>query len=66
MNFQEKKRRKLRKIRRILRDDMDFVETEKHFNFLSEELKKEFNIVDTENVSEMGYDNEGLSIIKEF
>lgn len=57
--------KKLKKIQRILRDDMPFTKTEFHYNFLSEELRAAYKIVDTSNVSNNNYDEYGLKIIED-
>lgn len=61
----EAKRRKLERIRSLLRHDMDYEESDGSFNFLTDELRRRFNIVDTENVSAHGYDPIALKIIEE-
>src|SRR4051812_36487574 len=48
--FENSKRQKLEKIRPLLRADLPYVETTNAFDFLSEALRKEFDIVDTSNV----------------
>jgi SAM-dependent methyltransferase len=57
------KQRKLERIRRLLRDDMPCVESAAGFDFLTPELRKEFKIVDTSNVSSNDYDGIVLSLI---
>jgi hypothetical protein len=59
----EGKRRKLERIRPLLRDDMPCVETETCFDFLTAELRRQFNVVDTENVSAHGYDEIAQELI---
>jgi SAM-dependent methyltransferase len=58
------KRVKLDRIRGILRDDMPYTETLSHFNFLSDELKAEFNLIDTNNVASNNYDGFILDMIE--
>lgn len=60
----EAKRRKLEKIKPLLRTDMRCLETPSYYDFLSEELRSRFNIVDTDAVSSNGYDAYGLELIK--
>ena len=50
------KARKLGAIRDLLRDDMPFTETPQHYNFLTRDLRRQFGIVDTDNVSSNDYD----------
>lgn len=59
------KKEKLNKIRAIIRDDLPYTESSKNFNFLSEELQKKYNIINTDNVSSNDYDPIALSIIEE-
>src|SRR5688572_810076 len=59
----EAKRRKLERIRPWLRADMPFVEMPGLFDFLSPELRAQFNIVDTDAVSSNGYDPHALGLI---
>jgi SAM-dependent methyltransferase len=62
--FAEQKANKLARIRSLLRDDIPFVETPLHYNFLTEELRQQFNIIDTENVSSNPYDPYALHLIE--
>jgi SAM-dependent methyltransferase len=59
------KKEKLNKIRAIIRDDLPYRESRKNFNFLSKEIKKKYNIINTKNVSSNSYDPIALSIIEE-
>lgn len=59
------KEEKLDKIRAVIRHDLSYTESSKNFNFLSGELQKKYNIVDTDNVSSNIYDPIALSIIEE-
>jgi len=59
------KKQKLEKIRMIIRDDLPFIESPENFNFLNEELRNKYNIIDTENVSSNNYDPIALSILEE-
>lgn len=58
------KRKKLEKIRHILRDDMASKKTPGYYDFLTDELRQEFNIADTDAVSSNGYDDHVLSLIE--
>ena len=60
----EAKRRKLARIRPLLRTDMPFAETPLYYDFLSEELRAQFNIVDTDAESSNGYDHYANEIIE--
>ena len=60
----EAKKRKLARIRPLLRDDMPFVETPLYYDFLSEELRAQFNIVDTDAESSNGYDRFANELIE--
>jgi SAM-dependent methyltransferase len=51
----QQKRQKLEKIRPLLDPSIPRVETQTHFNFLTEALEREFRIVDTTNVSSNPY-----------
>ncbi len=59
------KQEKLNRIRTIIREDLTYLESNQNFNFLSQELREKYNIVDTENVSSNNYDPIALSIIEE-
>lgn len=58
------KRSKLERIRHLLRTDIQYIETSNHYNFLSDELRSKFNIVDTDAVSSNGYDGYAMELIK--
>jgi len=60
----EAKRRKLERIKPLLRIDMQCIETPTYYDFLSKELRSQFNIVDTDAVSSNGYDDYGMELIK--
>ncbi len=62
--FNARKSEKMAKIRRVLRDDMPFSESEHCFDFLSQELRNEFSIIDTHAVSSNDYDRDFLSLIE--
>ena len=60
----EAKRKKLQRIRPLLRKDMPFTEKEDHlFDFMSEELRSAFGIIDTNAVSSNRYDDTVLDLI---
>lgn len=52
----EVKREKLRRIKPLLRTDLPVQETLEYYDFLTEELREQFNIVDTDAVSGHPYD----------
>lgn len=60
----EAKRRKLERIKPLLRKEMQYTETPTYYDFLSEELRSQFNIIDTHAVSSNGYDPYGMELIK--
>lgn len=64
--FLRRKKQKLDRIRSLLQDGSDFHEAEYFFDFLTAELRAEFNIVDTDNVSSHDYDRDALQIIEEY
>ena len=58
------KQRKLERIKPLLRTDLPSVKTSICYDFLSEELRTQFNIIDTDAVSSNGYDPYALEIIE--
>jgi SAM-dependent methyltransferase len=60
----EAKSRKLKQIKPLLRTHMHYVETPDYYDFLSEELRAQFNIADTDAVSSNGYDAYAMDLIK--
>jgi len=62
----EAKRRKLERIRPLLRSDMPCVETPVFHDFLSAELRAQFDIVDTDAVSSNGYDGHAMGFIERY
>lgn len=56
---------KMALIRPLLRKDLPCVETSQHYDYLSEELREDFNIVDTAAVSSNGYDRDVMELIDE-
>jgi SAM-dependent methyltransferase len=64
--FSDAKRRKLEKTRHLLRTDMQYIETSNCYDFLTKELRSEFNIVDTDAVSSNGYDGYAMGLIEKY
>jgi SAM-dependent methyltransferase len=62
--IQEAKLRKRLRIRPLLRSDMSFVEAQGTVDFLTKELRTQFNIVDTEAVSSNVYDPYAMELIE--
>jgi len=60
------KERKLEKIKPLLRTDMHFTKTSNCYDFLTNELRSEFNIIDTDAVSSNGYDAFVMDLIKKY
>lgn len=60
------KRARLERIRPHLRDDLPFEETPFHFNFVTDELRKQFGVFDTENVSDFEYTPKARAIIDQY
>jgi len=60
----ETKKKKLNKIKPLLRTDMTYLDTNDYYDFLTEELRLQFNIVDTNAVSSNGYDTYAMELIK--
>lgn len=65
-DFHRRKRAKLERIRPLLDDALPFVQTPLAYDFLTDDLRREFNIASTENVSSHGYDNEAEAIVARF
>ncbi len=61
----EAKKRKLSDIKSILRADLKSVETDSCYDFLSESLRTQFNIIDTDSVSSNGYDQYAMKLIED-
>lgn len=64
--FKRAKKHKLARIESILRADMDIRASELHFDCLSDQLRQQHGLVDTENVSAHGYDQFSLDLIEQF
>lgn len=60
------KRGKLERIRRLLRGDMEYIETSKGYDFLTEDLRSEFNIIDTDSVSSNPYDDHAMELVNRY
>lgn len=60
------KKDKLNRIKPLIQKGIPFKETEQYYDFLSDSLKKEFNIHDTTAVSSHRYDPNILSLIEEY
>jgi len=58
-------KKRLDKIRPLLRSDMPFVENNRYFNFLSPDIKNQFNIHNTKEISNHQYGNDVLPMIEE-
>jgi SAM-dependent methyltransferase len=65
-HIQMAKRDKLRRLRPLLRADLPCVESETGFNFLSEQLRNEFNIVATTAISDHPYDQYVMELIDQY
>ena len=61
--IQQAKLRKLSRIKPLLRSDMSFVETQGMVDFLTDDLRAQFNIIDTDAVSSNGYDRFAMELI---
>lgn len=60
----ESKKRKHEKIRPFLRQDMPCVEAWDNYDFLADDLRAEFNIIDTDNISGHQYDEKIINLIQ--
>lgn len=61
--FLEAKKEKLRSIASLLRSDMSHLEDGGCYDFLTQELRTKYNIVDTDAVSSHGYDVYAMEIV---
>ncbi|MEM7015788.1 MAG: class I SAM-dependent methyltransferase [Pseudomonadota bacterium] len=59
----EAKATKLQKIKPMLRSDIQSIETASCHDFLSDELREQFNIIDTDAISGHGYDAYALELV---
>lgn len=64
--FDARKRAKLDRIRPLLRTDLAMARTPQFYDFLSDEFRRQFHIVDTDNVSANQYDESARAMIDEF
>lgn len=64
--FEHRKRTKLERIRPLLRTDMGSSTDPRFHDYLSDELRVQFHIVDTDNVSANEYDETARAMIDEF
>jgi len=63
----EVKKLKLERIKHLLRFDMQYIENTGHFfNFLNEELRSKYNIVNTEAISSNAYDRNVKELISKY
>jgi len=62
----EARNRKLERIKEILRTDMECVETATCYDFLTDELRADFNIVESDAVSSHGYDGHAMGLIEKY
>ncbi|MGF1499976.1 MAG: class I SAM-dependent methyltransferase [Elainellaceae cyanobacterium] len=60
----EAQSRKLERIKPLLRDDMPYTKMPTYYDFLSEDLRRQFNIIDTDKVSSNHYDPYAMELIK--
>ncbi len=60
----EAKKRKLERIAPLLRQDVPHIKKDGYYDFLTEELRQEFNIVDTNAVSGNDYDERALEMFE--
>lgn len=60
----ESKRLRRQRIESTLREDMPYELLGKIYDFLTPELRAQFNIIDTENVSSNGYDGDAIALIE--
>ncbi len=62
----ERKLQKKQLIKNILTEKIDYDENENHLDFLTDELKEEFGVIDTNAVSNNLYDPEALNLINKY
>lgn len=58
------KKYKLQKIIPLLRHDMPYIETEYFYDFLSQDLQAQFDIIETDAVSSHGYDGYAMQLLE--
>ena len=61
-----RKRRKLDRVRPLLRDDVPVIATPGHFDCLTPELRAQFGVADTDNVSAHEYDEIARGLIAKY
>lgn len=64
--IKEAKNRKLEMIESLLRDDMSYRRNEGCYDFLSDKLREQFNIIDTNAVSSNEYDEYVMDLIRKY
>lgn len=64
--IQEPKLQKLQKVRSLIRNDMQMRESKRCFDFLTDDLRSQFNIIDTDAVSSNGYDGNVVNLINKY
>ena len=65
LKINDMRNKKKKAFEKILDKSLPFIEKDNKFNFLSEELREKFSIIDTENVSSNSYDGHVLQLIEE-
>ncbi|WP_051946082.1 methyltransferase domain-containing protein [Verrucomicrobium sp. BvORR106] len=60
------KQAKLARIRPLMRTDIPMVETAECLDYLSPELRAQFSIIDTENISGHGYDETLMALVRKY
>ena len=65
-SIKEAKKFKMERIKPLLRNDLPFIESDHYYDFLSDYLKKEFNIHDTDTISCHQYDQSVQFLIEEY
>ena len=63
--IKELKESKLKRIAKILRNDLEYVARPRLYDFLTKDLRDQFKIVDTSQVSSHGYDRHVVDLITE-
>ncbi len=63
--FAAQKRDKLRRIKPLLKRGLPCTKTDLHYNFLTDDLKAKYHIIDTDNVSAHDYDPIACNLIEQ-
>lgn len=63
--IKELKERKLQRIKNILRDDLKYSTQPGFYDFLTQDLREKYNIVETTQVTNHGYDQHVMDLISE-